>query len=138
MVPGRFGCSSALLAIRATLAPSRAARRAIANPTPRLPPDMKIVLPSRGVELLPVATHLLLPFHKSIKPCFHSLLPLRSALIGVLFPLLAQGLVGVLFGNDHGADGFDPLLVRKSYDRDLGDRLVVVEGVLHVAPGYLH
>ena len=44
MVPGSFGCGSAVLAAMVTLAPSRAARSAIARPMPREPPEMKIVL----------------------------------------------------------------------------------------------
>ncbi len=45
-VPSRRGCGSAVFAINATFAPSRAARRAIARPIPRLPPEMNSVLPS--------------------------------------------------------------------------------------------
>jgi len=39
-VPSSLGCGSAVLAISATLATSRAARSAIARPMPRLPPEM--------------------------------------------------------------------------------------------------
>src|SRR5882757_3509219 len=49
MVPLSFGCGSAVLAAIATLAPSRAARSAIASPMPRLPPDTNNVLPLRLV-----------------------------------------------------------------------------------------
>src|SRR5882672_2271096 len=49
MVPLSFGCGSAVLAAIATLAPSRAARSAIASPMPRLPPDTNSVLPLRDV-----------------------------------------------------------------------------------------
>src|SRR3979411_1582179 len=49
MVPLSFGCGSAVLAAIATLAPSRAARNAIASPMPRLPPDTNSVLPFRLV-----------------------------------------------------------------------------------------
>src|SRR5437868_190588 len=45
MVPLSFGCGSAVLAAIATLAPSRAARSAIASPMPRLAPEMNSVLP---------------------------------------------------------------------------------------------
>jgi len=45
MVPLSFGCGSAVFAAIAMLAPSRAARSAIASPMPRLPPDMNSVLP---------------------------------------------------------------------------------------------
>src|SRR5215207_1356177 len=154
IVPGSLGCGSSVLAISATLAPSWAARSAIANPTPRLPPDMKIVLPSKGTETLSVATYLLLPSRESAKfTCkprrdagsllfnLYSWSPRRLAggrsnPIGELFAQVLP--FGVLLRNDHGANGFDPLLVRQADYRDLGDRLVFEEGVLHVAPGYLH
>src|SRR5436190_23615395 len=44
MVPLSFGCGSAVFAAIATLAPSRAARSAIASPMPRLPPDTNRLL----------------------------------------------------------------------------------------------
>ena len=47
MVPASLGCGSAVLAAITTLAPSRAARRAMARPMPRLPPVMNRVLPLR-------------------------------------------------------------------------------------------
>src|ERR1700676_3032544 len=53
MVPLSFGCGSAVLAAIATLAPSRAARNAIASPMPRLPPDTNSVLPLSDVIMLP-------------------------------------------------------------------------------------
>src|SRR5712671_6382942 len=46
-VPGSLGCGSAVLAISAMLAPSAAARLAIANPMPRLAPEMNMVFPDR-------------------------------------------------------------------------------------------
>ena len=46
IVPGSFGCGSTVFASTATLAPSRAARRAIARPMPRLAPVMSIVRPA--------------------------------------------------------------------------------------------
>src|ERR1700737_2864456 len=49
MVPLSFGCGSAVFAAIATLAPSRAARSAIASPMPRLPPETNSVLPLRDV-----------------------------------------------------------------------------------------
>src|SRR5882757_8032747 len=49
MVPFSLGCGSAVLAAIATLAPSRAARSAIASPMPRLAPEMNNVLPLRDV-----------------------------------------------------------------------------------------
>src|SRR6184192_3115199 len=45
MVPGSFGCGSVVLAAMAMLAPSRAARLAMARPMPRLAPLMKSVFP---------------------------------------------------------------------------------------------
>jgi hypothetical protein len=47
MVPFSRGCGSAVFAAMATLAPSRAARSAIASPMPRLAPEMNSVLPLR-------------------------------------------------------------------------------------------
>ena len=44
-VPASLGCGSAVLAISAMLAPSAAARLAIASPMPRLAPEMNMVLP---------------------------------------------------------------------------------------------
>src|SRR5260370_39260368 len=49
MVPLSFGCGSAVFAAIATLAPSAAARSAIASPMPRLPPDTNSGLPLRDV-----------------------------------------------------------------------------------------
>lgn len=46
MVPGSFGCGSAVLAATIILAPSRAAFNAIALPIPREAPVMKIVRPA--------------------------------------------------------------------------------------------
>src|SRR5690606_4533416 len=47
MVPGSFGLATSDLAATTTLAPSRAARSAIARPMPREAPVMKRVLPER-------------------------------------------------------------------------------------------
>src|SRR5690348_6332945 len=47
MVPGSLGCGSVVLPVTTTLAPSRAARSAIARPMPRLVPVMNRVLPAR-------------------------------------------------------------------------------------------
>ena len=49
-VPSSVGCGSAVLAISATLAPSRAARSAMARPMPRLPPEMNKVLPASVIN----------------------------------------------------------------------------------------
>src|SRR5690606_33316885 len=49
MVPGSFGLGTPDLATIATLAPSRAARRAMARPMPREAPVMKRVLPASVV-----------------------------------------------------------------------------------------
>src|SRR6185369_1731004 len=48
IVPGNLGCGSVVLAAMTMLAPSRAARRPMALPMPRLAPVMKIVLPFRS------------------------------------------------------------------------------------------
>ena len=45
MVPGSLGCGVSVLAATAMLAPSRAARKAIASPMPREAPVMNSVLP---------------------------------------------------------------------------------------------
>ena len=47
IVPGRLEWGSAVFAAIATLAPSRAARNAIAKPIPRDPPVIKIRFPAR-------------------------------------------------------------------------------------------
>src|SRR5690625_6821392 len=47
MVPGNFGCGRLVLAMTAILAPSRAARRPMDSPMPRLAPVMNSVLPLR-------------------------------------------------------------------------------------------
>lgn len=46
MVPGSFGCGSAVLAAIIMLAPSRAALSAIAFPIPREAPVIRIVRPA--------------------------------------------------------------------------------------------
>lgn len=46
MVPGSFGCGSAVLAATTILAPSRAALKAIAFPIPREAPVMSNVRPA--------------------------------------------------------------------------------------------
>src|SRR5712691_9930540 len=51
MVPLSFGCGSAVFAAIATLAPSRAARSAMASPMPRLAPDTNSVLPLRDAMM---------------------------------------------------------------------------------------
>src|ERR1700760_4528026 len=48
MVPDSFGCGVSVLAAMAMLAPSRAARSAMASPMPREAPVMKSVLPASG------------------------------------------------------------------------------------------
>ena len=54
IVPGSLGCGSSVLAAIVTLAPSRAARNAIASPMPRDPPEMKSVLPLSDMLASPV------------------------------------------------------------------------------------
>src|SRR5690606_37860171 len=59
MVPASFGCGSAVLAAMAMLAPSSAARLAMARPMPRLAPVMNSVLPLRSAMLfLPLPARL--------------------------------------------------------------------------------
>src|ERR1700687_1539104 len=52
MVPGSLGGGSAVFAAMTTLAPSAAARRAMALPMPRLAPVMNRVLPLRSAMVL--------------------------------------------------------------------------------------
>src|SRR5919112_350617 len=52
MVPGSFGCGSAVLAATTMLAPSRAARSAMARPMPREAPVTNRVLPERLIVWL--------------------------------------------------------------------------------------
>src|SRR5688572_24664215 len=54
IVPGSFGCGVSVLAATAMLAPSRAARNAIASPMPREAPVMNSVLPLSDMGFLPV------------------------------------------------------------------------------------
>src|ERR1700683_2237195 len=49
MVPVSFGCGVAVLAAMAMLAPSRAARNAIASPMPREAPVMNRVFPASDI-----------------------------------------------------------------------------------------
>src|SRR5579862_8432345 len=49
MVPGNRFCRSAVLAAMAILAPSRAARSAMASPMPREAPVMNSVFPASGI-----------------------------------------------------------------------------------------
>src|SRR5271154_2579470 len=52
MVPESFGCGSAVFAAIAILAPSRAARSAMASPMPRDAPVMNNVLPASDIVSL--------------------------------------------------------------------------------------
>jgi len=51
IVPDSFGCGVSVFAAIAILAPSRAARSAIASPMPREAPVMNRVLPRRDMAL---------------------------------------------------------------------------------------
>src|SRR4029450_4047241 len=51
MLPSRWGCGVSVLAAIAILAPSRAARSAIASPMPREAPVMKRVLPLSDIDV---------------------------------------------------------------------------------------
>src|SRR5262249_49840943 len=55
MVPGRRGSGSAVLATMTMLAPSAAARFAVARPIPRGAPVMKWVLPLRSAMVSPLS-----------------------------------------------------------------------------------
>ena len=61
IVPGSFGCGSTVFAAIATLAPSRAARTAIASPMPREPPVMNSVLPRDDGHRMVIAAELRRP-----------------------------------------------------------------------------
>src|SRR3954464_8495120 len=63
-----------------------------------------------------------------------------ETLPGMGAQLLYQGVAGLcsFLEGDDGGDGFDPLRVRQRYDGHLAYRLVVVKGVLDLAPGDLH
>ena len=50
IVPGNFGLASVVLAAIAMLAPSRAARSAIAKPIPREPPVINIRFPASDIS----------------------------------------------------------------------------------------
>src|SRR5579864_3631646 len=86
MVPGSLGCGSVVFAAITTLAPSAAARRAMALPMPRLAPVMNRVLPLRsamgrdassmrtsgravppGLWELPILLHLLMLTHLAVR-----------------------------------------------------------------------
>src|SRR5580700_8856504 len=71
-VPSSLGCGSAVLAISATLAPSRAARSAMARPMPRLPPEMNKVLPASVIDasLEPVRAVAPRPVRRNLKSLF--------------------------------------------------------------------
>src|SRR6516225_1378981 len=57
MVPASFGCSFSVLAAIAMLAPSRAARSAIASPMPRDAPVMNRVFPASGKTISLLTRH---------------------------------------------------------------------------------
>src|SRR5690606_14002518 len=73
MVPGSFGCGSAVLAAMAMLAPSRAARSAMASPMPRLAPVMNSVLPFKLATSAPRTLQFReigLPLFQKSRECF--------------------------------------------------------------------
>ena len=57
MVPGSFGCGSAVLAAITTLAPSFATFNAIAFPIPRLAPVIKTVRPANFLQIEIITTY---------------------------------------------------------------------------------
>src|SRR5215203_1699591 len=102
MVPGSLGWGSAVFAAMATLAPSAAARSAIALPMPRLPPVMNRVLPLRS------AMGLLRPFLKTLKrrrSRRHQLVDLRRFLVGDLDVQGAEAVLELLHGTGTDDDG---------------------------------
>src|SRR5258705_12108780 len=75
MVPGSLGCGVAVLAAMTMLAPSAAARSAMARPMPRLAPGMNRVLPaSVAILRLPALEIGLAPFEEGAGP-FGEILP---------------------------------------------------------------
>src|SRR5271165_4721487 len=64
MVPGNRGCGLAVLAAMAMLAPSLAARSAIAKPIPRLPPVINRVRPRKLLCSTLNLNHLSLTNHR--------------------------------------------------------------------------
>src|SRR3981081_1262595 len=86
MVPFSRGCGSAVFAAIATLAPSRAARNAIASPMPRLPPDTNSVLPF-GDVMFP-------PSQYSRRQCLLVLLPRCLRATGTRIGRAEQSVVG--------------------------------------------
>ena len=68
IVPGSLGWTSVVFAAMATLAPSRAARSAIASPMPRLAPVMKSVLPARSAIYSEYAPFPIRPFSDPLSP----------------------------------------------------------------------
>lgn len=76
MVPGNFGCGSAVFAATIMFAPSRAAFNAIALPIPREAPVMKIVRPA---NFLPNKKKEILTCDLIIKTCIiKTLFPLKT------------------------------------------------------------
>src|SRR5579871_4351038 len=71
MVPGRCLCGSAVLAAMAMLAPSFAARSAMARPMPRLAPVMNRVLPERLMAFPPLGGRRLVPVDARRIPLLH-------------------------------------------------------------------
>src|SRR5690606_629158 len=67
-VPGSLGCGSEVFAAMMMLAPSRAARRAMALPMPRLAPLMKMVFPLRVDIGGPYHDHLLVDLLPPLTP----------------------------------------------------------------------
>src|SRR4051812_22446112 len=66
MVPASLGCGSAVLAAMAILAPSRAARSAMASPMPRLAPEMNSVLPF-SVVMMQISVWLLRRWSRGVQ-----------------------------------------------------------------------
>ncbi len=78
MVPSKRGCGCAVFASKTTLAPSCATRRAMASPTPRLPPEISIVFPLRFMPLVSASRA------RSRPRCGHSVRPLSPKPIAII------------------------------------------------------
>src|SRR5215218_9833321 len=107
MVPGSLGWGSAVLAAMATLAPSAAARSAIALPMPRLPPVMNRVLPLRSAMVsLPESA-----FLKRRSARRHQLVDLRGVFVrdpGLQDAEAVLELLHCARADDHGGHGGVP------------------------------
>src|SRR6267143_6029750 len=141
MVPLSFGCGSAVLAAIATLAPSRAARSAIASPMPRLPPDTNSVLPLSDV---------IVPPSRCFPPRAQVLLPGRFGATGTRIGGAEQSIWrhrdrigrGLAERLDHpmalGAQGGQRLLGKTALDPHLIRQPLMMQARRRYRLGYIH